>query len=177
MEHRRGGGRGGIHGTCFRGLSITNSMEKNRSLQPDSSSYRTENFSMLRNPKVHYRVHNSPPLDPILSQFGPSYAPPRSARNSLPRSLFSILFLPHFVPLFLSPVLCLPFWDLISCDNCLSWTHVACLRPKRSPNTTAFSTSVHYFFRNYSRTLHNLKLITKCRGPCLQWCTKLANVN
>jgi hypothetical protein len=47
---------------------LSNSMRQNRSWEANSHSASQEILCLLWNPKVHYRVHNSPPLVPILSQ-------------------------------------------------------------------------------------------------------------
>jgi hypothetical protein len=61
-------------------------MEQSLSSEANSHSASQENPNILWSPKVHYRVHNSPPLPRILSQMT---TPPHpiSLRSSLILSL------------------------------------------------------------------------------------------
>jgi hypothetical protein len=57
-------------------IHITNFMEKSPPLEPNSHSASQEIHSLLRNPKVHYRVHRNPPLVPFLCQMHPDHILP-----------------------------------------------------------------------------------------------------
>jgi hypothetical protein len=50
--------------------------------------------SILWNPKVHYRVHKSPPLAPILIQIAPVHTIPSSLRSILILSIHLCIVLP-----------------------------------------------------------------------------------
>jgi len=61
----------------------TYSMEQSPSWEADRFSASQEIPHILRNPKVHYRIHKCPPTVPIMSQFDPFRALTSHSRRSL----------------------------------------------------------------------------------------------
>jgi len=100
--------------TCYSDL-LTYSTEQSPSSEANSFSASQEIPSNLRNPKVHYHIHKSPPPNPFLSQIDPAHGPtfpvlkillniilpstPGFSRRSLS------LRLPHRSPVYNSPPL------------------------------------------------------------------------
>jgi len=63
--------RKGLFVICFTELELTTSVEQSPSWEANSHSASQEIFFLLWNPEVHYRVHKSPPLVPVLSKMNP----------------------------------------------------------------------------------------------------------
>jgi hypothetical protein len=58
------------------GTQLTNSMELSPSWEATNCSLTPEFPNTLWNQKIHYRVHKSPLLGPILSQISPAHITP-----------------------------------------------------------------------------------------------------
>jgi hypothetical protein len=71
---------------------LTNSMST--TWEGPSYAATWELASILWNPKVHYRIHKSSPLAPILSQTNPILTPPLSPRPIIILSAHLYLYLP-----------------------------------------------------------------------------------
>jgi hypothetical protein len=69
------------HPICYQqGRNITNSVEQRPSCEANSFSASQEIPRILWKPELHYRIHNSPPPLPILSQFNPVHTHPTAWR-------------------------------------------------------------------------------------------------
>jgi len=74
-------------------MHAPNSVEQSHSWGDNSSSARQKIPPFLWDPNVHYCVHKSPPLDPIVNQFNPVHSlRPFSFKIHLRLSLWSDLF-------------------------------------------------------------------------------------
>jgi len=99
---------------------------ESRPSEADSRSVSQEIPSILRNPKVHYRIYMSPPLVPVLSQLIPVHIPYSFNINfniypCLPSGLFLSRFLTQDVRIFRLPhkfsVPQIPHLLLADCPN------------------------------------------------------------
>jgi hypothetical protein len=110
----------GTHLTRLHEQSFTHSMVQDIILKADCHSACQKNILLSSwNPKVHYRFHTSPPLDPILSQPNPvrhldPYLPNVHLNVILPPtprySQWSLAFgPPNQNPVNISPLPCMPY--------------------------------------------------------------------
>jgi hypothetical protein len=65
-----------LPGATENASDLINSMNLSPSWESTSYSATQEFLNILRNPKAHYRVHDSPPLVPILGKINPAHITP-----------------------------------------------------------------------------------------------------
>jgi hypothetical protein len=103
----------------FAGINITSFRQQGPSWSADSRSASQSIFHLLWNPKIHYRVHKSKPLDPVMSQKNPAHIlKPYSFKIHF--NIISVCFLVSEIDYFhqvFRPKFCLHF---------LSHMHVTC---------------------------------------------------
>jgi hypothetical protein len=109
----------------------TNSMGHSPSGQADRSSTSQEIPRILWNPKVHYRIHNSPPPAPIQSQINPVHAPQPTSRISALILSSNLRFGLQSVPRTIQVVITCTVFEIVSWILNLHWSYprISCRGP------------------------------------------------